>query len=181
VSVEAVDAQKKKIGAETAQRFLGYGADQRERILTQCASGEDDLDGCAGKFCGNVHRVGDDREVLEIAQSPGDGGGGGAGVQDDDLTFFHFGCGGLGDPHFFLTVKFLFFSQRGVFECAFARGQGSAVSAVNQTVGMQDLEILANRNLGGFEMAAEFGDQDPALAVEQFDNGATTFFVEHWN
>jgi hypothetical protein len=30
-------------------------------------------------------------------------------------------------------------------------------------------------------MAAEFGDQDPALAVEQFDNGATTFFVEHWN
>jgi hypothetical protein len=78
-------------------------------------------------------------------------------------------------------VKLFFFSERGVFESALARGQGSAVSAVDETVGMQDFEILANRNLRGFEMAAEFGHQDPALAVEQFDDGATTFFVEHWN
>ena len=30
-------------------------------------------------------------------------------------------------------------------------------------------------------MAAKFGDQDPAVAVEQFEDSATTFFVEHWN
>ncbi len=179
--VEAVDAQKKKVGAETAQGFLGDRADQRERILTQRASGEDDLDGCAGEFGGDVHRVGDDRQVLEITQGPGDGRGRGAGVQDDDLTFFHFGRGVLGDPHLFLTVEFFFFSKRGVFERALARRQGSAVSAVHETVGMQDFEILANRNLRGFEMAAEFGNQDSALAVEQLDDGATTFFVEHWN
>ena len=179
--VEAVDAEKKKIGAKTAQGFLGDGADQRERILPQRASGEDDLDGRSGKFGGDVDRVGDDREVLEITQGPGDGGGGGAGVQDDDLTFLHFGRGVLGDPHFFLTVQLLFFSKRGVFERTLARGQGPAVSAVHETVGMQDFEILANRNLRGFEMATKFGDQDPALAVEQLDDGATTFFVEHWN
>jgi hypothetical protein len=78
-------------------------------------------------------------------------------------------------------VKLFFLPQRGVFECALARGQCSAVRAVHQTVGMQDFEILAYRNLRGFEMAAKFSDQDAALAVEQFDDGATTFFVEHWN
>jgi hypothetical protein len=46
---------------------------------------------------------------------------------------------------------------------------------------MQDFEILANRNLRGFEMAAKFGDQDTALAVEQIENGAAAFFVEHWS
>jgi len=181
VRVEAVDAEKKKIGTETAQSFLGDGADQRKRILPQRASGEDDFDGCAGKFGGDIHRVGDDGEVFEITQGACDGGGGGAGVQDYYLTFLHSGRGVLGDPHFFLTVKFFFFSERGVFERTLARGQSAAVSAVHQTVGMQDFEILANRNLRGFEMAAEFGDQDPALAVEQLDDSATTFFVEHWN
>lgn len=178
--VEAVDAKKKKIGAETAQGFLGDGADQRERILPQRSSGEDDFDGRPGKFGGDIHRVGDDREVLEIAQSPGDGGGGGAGVQDDDLTFFHFGRGVLSDPHFFLTVELFFFPEGGVFERALTRGEGSAVSAVHETVGVQDLKILTNRNLRGFEMAAKFGDQDTSLAVEQLDDGATAFFVEHW-
>ena len=179
--VETVDAEKKKISAETAQGFLGDGADQGERILAEGASRKDDLDGCAGKFGGDIHRVGDDREVFEIAQSPGDGGGGGAGVQDYDLTLFHFGRGILGDPHFFLTVEFFLFAERGIFERALARGQSSAVSAVHETVGMQDFEILANRNLRGFEMAPQFGNQDSALAVEQLDDGATTFFVEHWN
>ncbi len=157
------------------------GPTSEKGILAQSASGEDDLDGSAGKFGGNIHRVGNDREVFEVAQSSGDSGGGGSGVQDHDLTLFHFGRGGLGDPHFFLTVQFFFFAQRGIFERALARRQSSAMSAVDETVGVQDFKILANRNLRGFEMAAKFGDQDPAVAVEQFENSATTFFVEHWN
>jgi len=104
VRVETVDAQKKKIGAETAERFLGDGADERKGILTQRASGKDDLDGSAGKFGSDIHRVGNDREVFEVAQSPRHSGGGGSGVQDYDLALFYFGRGGLGDPHLFLTV-----------------------------------------------------------------------------
>jgi hypothetical protein len=30
-------------------------------------------------------------------------------------------------------------------------------------------------------MAAKFGDQHPAVAIEQLEDSATTFFVEHWN
>lgn len=35
VHVEAVDAEKQKIGTEAAQGFFGDGADQRKRILAQ--------------------------------------------------------------------------------------------------------------------------------------------------
>jgi len=181
VRVETVDAQKEKIGAETSECFLGDGADQRKGILAQRASGEDDLDGSACKLGGNIHSIGNDREVLEVAQSPRHSGGGSSGVQDHDLTLFHFGRRGLCDPHFFLTMQFFLFAQRGIFERALTRGQSSAMSAVDETVGVQDFEVLANRNLRGFEMTAKFGDQDPAVAVEQFEDGATTFFVKHWN
>ena len=55
------------------------------------------------------------------------------------------------------------------------------MGAVDEAVGMQDFEILANRNLRSFELAREFGDQNPALVGEQIENGAATFFVEHGN
>jgi len=55
------------------------------------------------------------------------------------------------------------------------------VGAVHQTVSVESLEILANRNLRGFEVLGEFCDQNPALAGQQIEDGATPFFVEHWN
>jgi hypothetical protein len=30
-------------------------------------------------------------------------------------------------------------------------------------------------------LAREFGDQHASLVGEQIENGATAFFVEHWN
>jgi hypothetical protein len=48
-------------------------------------------------------------------------------------------------------------------------------------VSVQDLEISANRNLGGFEVAGEFGDQNPALTAQQIEYGAASFFVQHGN
>ena len=54
----------------------------------------------------------------------------------------------------FLMVKFLFLSQSGIFERAFACRQGAAVGSMDQSVGMQFLEVLANRNLRGFETPA---------------------------
>jgi hypothetical protein len=48
-------------------------------------------------------------------------------------------------------------------------------------VGVEDFEVLANRNLRSFELAGEFGDQNASLVGEQIENGAATFFVEHGN
>ena len=179
--VEAVDTEKKKVGAEAAQSFFGDGPDQRKRILTQRASGEDDLDGCAGEFGGDIYRIRDDGEVLEMTQGAGDGGGSGAGIENHDLALAHFRRRALCNPHFFLAVKFFFLAERGVFKRALAGGESSSVCAMHETVRVQEFEILANRNLRGFEMAAEIGDQDSALAVKQFENGAAAFFVEHGN
>jgi hypothetical protein len=43
---------------------------------------------------------------------------------------------------------------------------------------MQDFEILANRNLRGFELPGEFRYQHPALVIQQIEDGASSFFVK---
>ena len=55
------------------------------------------------------------------------------------------------------------------------------MSAVDHPVSVQDLEISANRNPGGFELAGEFGDQNPALTAQQIEYGTASFFVQHGN
>ena len=77
----------------------------------------------------------------------GDGGGRCAGIENQYLAFLYFFDGGVGDAQFLLMVKFFFFAQRGIFESSVARGKRATVSAVNEAVGMEDFEILANRNL----------------------------------
>jgi len=74
-------------------------------------------------------------------------------------------------------VKLFFFAQCRIFERSFARWQSAPVCAVDESVGMQDFEILANRNLRGFEMAREFSNQHSSLMVQEVENGATAFFV----
>ena len=76
-------------------------------------------------------------------------------------------------------VKFFLFPQSGIFERALTRGEGPSVRPMHKSMRMQDLEILANRNLGGFELAGQFCDQNAAMMVEHIENGATTFFVQH--
>ena len=44
-------------------------------------------------------------------------------------------------------VEFFFFAQRGIFESAVARRERASMGAVHQAVGVEDFEILANRNL----------------------------------
>jgi len=47
--IKAIDSEEEKIGAQPAQRFLGKRTDERERIFSQCAACQDDLDGSSGK------------------------------------------------------------------------------------------------------------------------------------
>jgi hypothetical protein len=44
---------------------------------------------------------------------------------------------------------------------------------------VQDLEILANRNLRSFELFGEFRNQDSALMRQQIENGSASLFVKH--
>jgi hypothetical protein len=123
------------------------GSDQGKRILAQGATGENDFDGGPGQFGGDVHGIGDDGEVLEIAQGAGNRRGRGARVENQDLAFFHLRCSAFCDAQFFLAVELFFLPQGWIFERTFAGGERAAVSAMDQAVGVQDLEILANRNL----------------------------------
>jgi hypothetical protein len=76
-------------------------------------------------------------------------------------------------------TQLLFFAKRWIFESPFARGESASVRAVDKTVRVQNLKVLANRNLRCFETAGEFGDENSALMIQQIEDGAATFFVEH--
>jgi hypothetical protein len=76
-------------------------------------------------------------------------------------------------------VKFFLFAQSRVFQSPFPGGQRAAMGAVNLPVPVQNLQVLANRNLGCIEMPGEFGNQHASLAGEQFEYGAAAFFVKH--
>ncbi len=71
-------------------------------------------------------------------------------------------------------MELFLLAEPAIFERAVARGKRAAVSAVDHPVSVRDLEISANRNLGGFEVAGEFGDQNPALTAQPIENGTAS-------
>jgi hypothetical protein len=44
---------------------------------------------------------------------------------------------------------------------------------------VQNLQILPDGDLGGIEFPGHIRDQDAAVVVQDFNNGAAAFFVEH--
>ena len=52
------------------------------------------------------------------------------------------------------------------------------MGAMDQAMSVEDFEVLANRNLRGFELRGEVGDQHTSVMVQEVDDGATAFFVE---
>jgi hypothetical protein len=50
---------------------------------------------------------------------------------------------------------------------------------MNQAVSVQNLEILTDCDLRGLEFAGHIHDQNAAVAVKDFDNRPSPFFVEH--
>ncbi len=70
-------------------------------------------------------------------------------------SFTSRGCA-FRDAQFLLMVELFFLPQRRIFKRAFARRQSSSVGAMDQAMRVQDFEILANRNLRGFELPGEF-------------------------
>jgi hypothetical protein len=76
-------------------------------------------------------------------------------------------------------VQLLFFAQSWIFERAFARWQRASVRAMDQTMGMQDFQILPDSDLRSLELPGEFRNQNPSLVIQQIEDGAASFFVEH--
>src|SRR6266436_9145311 len=53
------------------------------------------------------------------------------------------------------------------------------MSAMHQPMSVQDLEILADGDLGGVELPRHVRDQHAAVPFQNLDNGPPAFFVEH--
>jgi len=49
---------------------------------------------------------------------------------------------------------------------------------VQQAVRMQDFQVVANRNLRSLELPGQIDDQDAAVAIQGFNNCASSFFIQ---
>jgi hypothetical protein len=74
-------------------------------------------------------------------------------------------------------MKLFLLTQCWIFQRTLPRGQRAAVGAMDESMGMQDFQILSDRNLRGFELAGEFCDQHSPVMVEHIENSPSTFFV----
>jgi hypothetical protein len=53
------------------------------------------------------------------------------------------------------------------------------VGAVNLAFYMQDLQILANGDLGSVELSRQVYDQDSAIPTQQIEDRSLPLFVQH--
>jgi hypothetical protein len=51
------------------------------------------------------------------------------------------------------------------------------MSAMDQFLGVQNLEILSNGDLRGIELLRHLRDQHPPIAAKNLENGTAAFFV----
>src|SRR5579864_8512573 len=76
-------------------------------------------------------------------------------------------------------MELLFFPQRRIGQGAVPRGQGSSMRSMQQPMVVQDLQVLANRHLRGFELPGQIADQNPTVAIQRLQNGPSSFLVKH--
>src|SRR5438874_11309976 len=59
------------------------------------------------------------------------------------------------------------------------RGQRATVRAVYESLRIQHLQILSNRDLGGIKMPGEIANQHTAIPLQHVENRPAALFVQH--
>src|ERR1700683_1851220 len=76
-------------------------------------------------------------------------------------------------------MQFFFFSESWILQGAIAHRQRSAVATLDASVGLKKIQILSNSDLGRAELFRQVHDQNPAVAIQDFQNMSAPFFVQH--
>src|SRR5579864_3954389 len=76
-------------------------------------------------------------------------------------------------------MELLFLPQRRIGQGAVPRRQGSSMRSMQQSMVVQDFQVLANRHLRGFELPGQVTDQNPSVTIQRLQNGPSSFLVKH--
>src|SRR5262249_57476481 len=103
-----------------------------------------------------------------MAACGGDGGSGGAGMENDHLARANHADGGGGDTKFFLPMEALLLLKRLILKRPRADGKSATVCALQQTLVMERLEVLADSDEGGAKAFGEIADENAAIVAHKF-------------
>src|SRR5208283_4700548 len=105
-----------------------------------------------------------------VAQGASDGRSRSTGIKNHHLPFRHHARGSRGNLQLLLAMQLFLFSQSRVVQSAFARRQRSPMSAMNASFDMQNLQVLADGDLGSVELPGQVDDQDAAVAMQLLED-----------
>ena len=73
-------------------------------------------------------------------------------------------------------MQFFLFSQSRVVQGAVARGKCTTMCSVNQAFYVQDIQILADGDLGSVELFGQVHDHDPAFPTQHLKDRSLPLF-----
>src|SRR5580693_7038537 len=76
-------------------------------------------------------------------------------------------------------MQLFFFPESWIFQGAIAHRQRSAVATLDASVSLKKVQVFSNSDLGRAELFRQVHDQNPAVAIQDFQNMSAPFFVQH--
>ena len=158
--VKPIHSEEQQVGAQLPQRFLGQRSNQGKRVLAQYSSGQDYFHRRIRQLRGNICRIRDNRQALEMPALARDRRGRRSGIENDYLSLPDHVHSGFRDSQFLSPVHSFFFMQGAVFQRSRFHGQRASVRSFELALMMQYLKILADRNQRGAETSSQVAHQD---------------------
>lgn len=84
----------------------------------------------------------------------------------------------MGNLCLLLAMKLFFFAQRRIEQRSGLYRQCAAVCAFNNSLGVQELKVLPNRNLRNMKASRQIVDEHASIPIQNLQYLAAAFFVE---
>jgi hypothetical protein len=95
------------------------------------------------------------------------------------LAFLHHRSCRICYAVFLAAMELLFLPQRRIGQSAVGGGQRSSMRSMQQPMVVQDLQVLANCHLRGFELPGQVAHQNPPVTIQRLQDGPSSFLVKH--
>ena len=159
---EGIDSEEEFVATEIAQHGERQRSDSGMAAHPQVAAEENYFESfVVEQFCGDIHRVGEDMQVVEFVEVSCDFERGGPGIEHDVIAVFDEFGRFFADAFFFFEVEHPLFGDSSVLVLVLDRfAHGTSTSANQEVSVLEDCKILSDGNFRNASFPTQFCDQN---------------------